>query len=67
MNLEDHIGDIIRKGRAMSGVEAEAAARAAGLTAAELAGLEESGRVPPGRTPDFGALAGLLGLHPAKL
>jgi glyoxylase-like metal-dependent hydrolase (beta-lactamase superfamily II) len=67
MNLEDHVGDIIRKGRAMSGVEVETAARAAGLTAAELAELEESGRVPPGRTPDFGALAGLLGLHHVRL
>ncbi|MGA2865588.1 MAG: MBL fold metallo-hydrolase [Verrucomicrobiota bacterium] len=65
MNLEDHVGDIIRKARAMSRVSAEAAARAAGLTAAELAGLEETGQ--PVRRPNFKALAGLLGLHPAKL
>jgi glyoxylase-like metal-dependent hydrolase (beta-lactamase superfamily II) len=65
MNLEDHVGDIIRKGRAMSGVSAEAAAQAAGLSSAQLAALEETGRVA-GR-PDFQALAGLLGLHAGKL
>jgi len=44
MNLEDHLGDIVRKARAMTGVSAGAAATAAGLTEAELAALEESGR-----------------------
>jgi glyoxylase-like metal-dependent hydrolase (beta-lactamase superfamily II) len=43
MNLEDHLGDIIRKARAMSDVSEAAAAQAAGLTPAELAALEESG------------------------
>jgi len=33
MNLEDHVGDIIRKARAMSGISAGDAARAAGLSA----------------------------------
>ena len=65
MNLEDHLGDIIRKARAMSNVSAEAAARAAGLTEAELAALEESGQAT--RIPNFSPLATLLGLHPAKL
>jgi hydroxyacylglutathione hydrolase len=65
MNLEDHLGDIIRKARAMSNVSAAAAARAAGLTEAGLAALEESGRAT--EKPNLAALAQLVGLHPAKL
>ncbi len=65
MNLEDHLGDITRKARAMSGVSAEAAAKAAGLTVAELEALEESGAAA--RKPNFTALAGLIGLHGGKL
>jgi glyoxylase-like metal-dependent hydrolase (beta-lactamase superfamily II) len=65
MDLEDHVGDIIRKARAMSTVSVEAAATAAGLTAAELAAVEDSGRVP--RAINFGALAQLIGLDGNKL
>ena len=65
VNLEDHPGDIIRKGRAMSGVSAAAAARAAGISETELAALEETGQASS--RPDFAALANLIGLHPAKL
>ena len=65
MSLEDHVGDIIRKARAMTNVAAAAAARATGLTEAELAGLEESGRTS--RQPDWAALAALVGLHAGKL
>src|ERR1051325_4446159 len=65
MNLEDHLGDIIRKARAMSKVSAEAAAKAAGLTEEELAALEESGTVK--KEPDFVALAKLIGLDAGKL
>src|SRR5262245_24255206 len=65
MNLEDHLGDIIRKARAMSGVPAGAAAGVAGLSEAELAALEESGRVI--KQPNFAALAGLVGLSAVKL
>ena len=65
MNLEDHVGDIIRKARAMSRVSAAAAARAAGLTEAELAALEESGHAS--RKPNLAAVAALVGLHPGKL
>jgi hydroxyacylglutathione hydrolase len=65
MNLEDHVGDIIRKARAMSGVSAGAAARAAGLPEAELSALEESGRAM--KKPNWAALAELAGLHPGKL
>jgi glyoxylase-like metal-dependent hydrolase (beta-lactamase superfamily II) len=65
MNLEDHVGDVIRKARAMSNVSAEAAASAAGLTASDLGALEESGQVT--KRPNFAALANLLGLGTAKL
>ncbi len=65
MNLEDHLGDIVRKAREMSNVPATAAARAAGLTESELATLEESGQAP--KQPNLAALAVLVGLHPSKL
>ncbi len=65
VNLEDHLGDIIRKARAMSGVSSAAAAAAAGMSETELSALEETGR--PARRPDFTALATLIGLDPAKL
>ena len=65
MNLEDHVGDIIRKARAMSKVSAGAAARAAGLTEAELALLEETGEVRG--SPNLLAVAELTGLRSAKL
>ncbi len=65
MNLEDHLGDIIRKARAMSNVSATAAAKAAGLTEAELAALEDSGQMT--KRANFVALAGLIGLHAGKL
>ncbi len=65
MNLEDHLGDIIRKARAMSRVPAAAAATAAGISGAELAALEEGGQT--GKQPDYAALANLIGLNPAKL
>ena len=65
MNLEDHLGDIIRKARAMSNVSAAAAAKAAGLTEAELAALEESGTTS--QKPNYRALAALIGLDGAKL
>ena len=65
MNLEDHLGDIIRKARAMSDVSASAAAKAAGLTEAELGVLEESGTTD--KKPNFQALAALIGLNGSKL
>jgi glyoxylase-like metal-dependent hydrolase (beta-lactamase superfamily II) len=65
MNLEDHLGDILRKARAMSGVSLAEAARAAGLSDAELGALEESGII--GKRPNLPAAAGLLGLHAGKL
>ena len=65
MNLEDHPGDIVRKARAMSNVSAAAAAKAAGISDAELSALEASGQ--SGARPDYAALARLVGLNPAKL
>ena len=65
MNLEDHLGDIIGKARAMSNVSAAVAARAAGLTEAELATLEASGQAS--RKPNLSGLADAVGLHPGKL
>ncbi len=65
MNLEDHIGDILRKARAMSGVSGSAAAGAAGITEAELTALEESGLTA--KKINFSALGKILGLNPNKL
>jgi glyoxylase-like metal-dependent hydrolase (beta-lactamase superfamily II) len=65
MDLEDHVGDIIRKARAMSRVPAEAAAKAAGLSDSELSELEESGRSR--QRPEFQSLAPLIGLDAGKL
>jgi glyoxylase-like metal-dependent hydrolase (beta-lactamase superfamily II) len=65
MNLEDHVGDILRKARLHAGVTAEAAAQAARLSMSELSTLEESGSLA--KRPDFAALAALLGLNAAKL
>jgi glyoxylase-like metal-dependent hydrolase (beta-lactamase superfamily II) len=66
MQLEDHLGDIIGKARAMSGVAISAAAAAAGISEAELAALEETGKVA-GQKINFAALGKILGLHPQKL
>jgi hydroxyacylglutathione hydrolase len=65
MNLEDHLGDIIRKARMMAGVSTAAAAKAAGLSAAEFGALESTGRC--NQTPKLGALARLIGLDGPKL
>jgi glyoxylase-like metal-dependent hydrolase (beta-lactamase superfamily II) len=65
MPLDDHVGDIIRKGRAASGVGAAAAAQAAGLSEADLNTLEETGQIPAG--VHFQALGKAIGLDGAKL
>lgn len=65
MPLEDHLGDIIRKGRNMSDVSATVAAPAAGLTEAELSALEDSGQFS--KQPNFIALAKAVGLDGEKL
>ena len=65
MNLEDHLGDIIRKARTMSSVSTATAATAAGLSESELNTLEETGQVA--KKINFATLAPLLGLNTAKL
>lgn len=65
MNLEDHLGDIIRKARAMKDVSISTAATAAGIAEAELSTLEESGKMT-GKI-NFNALGKILGLNPQKL
>ena len=65
MTLEDHLGDIIAKGRGAGGASAQAAAQAAGLNEAEFATLEETGK--SSRAVNFAVLGKLLGLDPAKL
>ena len=65
MNLEDHLGDIIRKARGMSKVSPETAARAAGATVEDLEKLEESGRTD--KKLNYVALAQAIGLDGPKL
>jgi hydroxyacylglutathione hydrolase len=65
MNLEDHIGDIIRKARSMKNVPTGAAAQAAGLTDAELSTLQDTGIIT--KRPNFTTLATLIDLNAAKL
>ncbi|HEX3626395.1 MAG TPA: MBL fold metallo-hydrolase [Verrucomicrobiae bacterium] len=66
MNLEDHLGDIIRKARDMNHTAAAAAATAAGISESELSALEESGKAG-GQTINMAALAKAAGLNPQKL
>jgi hydroxyacylglutathione hydrolase len=65
MNLEDHLGDILAKARAINGVTVSAAAAAAGISAAQFRQLEASGS--PSQTLDYPALARALGLDGRKL
>ena len=65
MNLEDHVGDIIRKARAMTGVTAGDAAHAAGLSEVDFSALEQSGNAT-GKIK-FPELATVIGLNGAKL
>jgi hydroxyacylglutathione hydrolase len=65
VNLEDHLGDIIRKARMMSNASAAKAAKAAGVTELELSALEDSGK--HSKRPKFAALGHAIGLNAAKL
>jgi hydroxyacylglutathione hydrolase len=65
MNLEDHLGDIIRKARKASNVAPEAAAKSAGLSVEELSTIESSGK--PVQPVNYAALAQTLKLNAAKL
>jgi glyoxylase-like metal-dependent hydrolase (beta-lactamase superfamily II) len=65
MNLEDHLGDILRKGRTAKSVSTAVAAQAAGLAEPAYNTLEETGQCS-GRI-NFPALGAALGLNGAKL
>ena len=65
MNLEDHLGDILRKARNMNTVSTAAAASAAGISETELSALETTGQTA--QKINFAVLAPLLGLNAAKL
>ncbi len=64
MILEDHLGDIIRKARMMTGTAPAAAAHAAQISETELAALEDSGH-PPAKI-NLAALASAIRLDPEK-
>jgi len=65
MQLEDHLGDVIRKARVAANVSAENAAKVAGVGVEELKSWESSGQMPPSAKLD--ALGSLLGLTTLKL
>jgi glyoxylase-like metal-dependent hydrolase (beta-lactamase superfamily II) len=65
MNLEDHLGDIVRKARKAANVSAEEAAKAAGISTDELSALENSGR--SSKPLNYPALAQALHLSAPKL
>src|SRR4051812_10839483 len=65
MQLEDHLGDVIRKARIGANVSAEAAAQAAGVPTETLKSLEETGQLP--RDTNLDPLATLVGLSGSKL
>lgn len=65
MPLEDHLGDIIRKGRAHSRISAEQAAAACGLSVAQLQHFEQTGQSPS--PVDFESAGRLLQLDARKL
>lgn len=71
MNLEDHLGDIIRKARTMTNVSAAASAQAAGLSENELLALEDTGDADSARARghviDFAGVAKAIGVHAQKL
>ena len=65
MQLEDHLGDIIRKARAINSISASTAANAAGISENELSALEASGQ--SAKKVNFAALGKIAGLQPQKL
>jgi len=67
MNLEDHLGDILRKARQAENISGTDAAKAAGLSEEDLVAFEQAGRSVGLERPNLSALAGLLGLNGRKL
>jgi hydroxyacylglutathione hydrolase len=65
MQLEDHLGDIIRKGRTAADTSKATAAQAAGISVSELERLEESGVLRD--ELNFSELGRAIGLDATKL
>ncbi len=65
VQLEDHLGDIIRKACAMNGIAKTVAARAAELSESEFLTFGQTGQCA--KKINFPALGKLLGLNSAKL
>ena len=65
MTLEDHLGDIVAKARNSANLTADAAAAAAGLSAADYQTLEATGKSP--QPANLQKLAALLRLNGTKL
>lgn len=65
MTLEDHVGDILSKARKSPNLSAEVAAAAAGLSVADYAALESTGKSP--KPANLLKLAPVLGLNGPKL
>jgi hydroxyacylglutathione hydrolase len=65
MNLEDHVGDIVRKARLAANIPLAALAQASGVGEHEYAAFEETGLSP--QPIRFAVLGPLLGLDAARL
>src|SRR5687768_8030946 len=65
MPLEDHLGEIIRKGRVHAKISVEQAAAACGLSVSQLQQFEETGQLPA--PVDFASAGRLLRLDARKL
>jgi glyoxylase-like metal-dependent hydrolase (beta-lactamase superfamily II) len=65
VQLEDHLGDILRKARSLNTISASATATAAGISESELTALESSGQCAT--KINFPTLAKVLGLDAKKL
>jgi len=65
VQLEDHLGDIVRKACAANNISHVVAAGAANISESEFATLSKTGQCP--QKINFAALGQLTGLNPAKL
>src|SRR5687768_8042629 len=65
MQLEDHVGDIIRKARQAANASKDAIAKAGDISVAELEQLEDSGSIA--KKIDLAAIAPLISLDAQKL
>src|SRR5882762_2612179 len=65
MNLEDHVGDVLRKARQGANISAAAAAKVAAISEEELNALEATGQMM--KRPNLPELAELVGLNAKKL